>query len=230
MFNISNVPFGLIGQLFEVVDATFRDVDSEHIPSNHLNNYRQALENKLKNISAEKTSHSDKNDDPAPIHPGEYPSTKFILKTTYRLLKENKLWDNDAAPTVALFTDVMHADAQILRNEIMEAPFGLKPNMGLVSWLLSEHVGLSSKMLAGVLSGNAFYEISPPRDLGDFARCEWLLQAEPSLRKELHRMEQFSCWRPFLKHWDELVALLPPVPGSYASTEANKKFRVITAK
>lgn len=203
------------------------DVKINNISISFLINYQQELEQRLKNIDpTEPIPDLNVAEVPQP-YPGRYPQAIFILEKSYEILSDAEYWVNGNVPPFKVFAHHMHSAALELCEQIATAPCGLKPNMGLTAWLLSEHVGLSSKMLAAVLSKNIFFEYAHPYDLDDFSRCEWLLQAEPALRENLHLMNRFPKWHPFIKNWEKLAAILPPIPGGRISSEAERQYDLV---
>jgi len=82
---------------------------------------------------------------------------------------------------------------------------------GVLRWLLSGNVGLSSRAMAAHLLGVAIEDpydrIFHPLDGGDFSRCVALLDAAPELRNHLSRMKTLSpTWAVLVDHWEEIEA------------------------
>jgi hypothetical protein len=81
------------------------------------------------------------------------------------------------------------------------------------AWLENGELGLSSKVLGSLLTGNTGPAInqpeSHPKDPFSFRRCMLLFEWVPDLRYELHQMRFVSPeWEAIVDHWDELEALL----------------------
>jgi len=83
--------------------------------------------------------------------------------------------------------------------------------MGLQAWLDSDDVGMSSKFMAGVLSGRITAESAQPhypRDGADFGRCVRLLEAVPEFVGLLPCMKQQGPnWAALVDIWDMLTEL-----------------------
>lgn len=73
-------------------------------------------------------------------------------------------------------------------------------------------VGISSRTIAGVLSGGSWlmgpYRGGTPADPGDFGRCHRMLHAVPGWRERIDEVSaRFSRWRGLVEAWDELERL-----------------------
>lgn len=87
---------------------------------------------------------------------------------------------------------------------------------GLSHWLTFGQRGSSSNAIVDHLAFDRRPRgFNDPADAGDFARCEKLLRAVPSLRPLLPRMGELSTrWVALAARWDEIVDLLDEeVPG-----------------
>lgn len=101
-------------------------------------------------------------------------------------------------------------------------------NMGLEKWLKSDHVGMSSKFMASILSGQGCVEYARPYDSEDFGRCLGLLDACPEFRKELHRMIEYSPqWERLVKNWELLESLYREDKETGVSPKLNAKMRML---
>lgn len=77
-------------------------------------------------------------------------------------------------------------------------------NDNMLRWLLTGHVGASSKAMAQHLCGFPCSGCSPS-DPDDFALCLMLLDAVPEARAELHRMAEVNrYWAALVARWDEI--------------------------
>ena len=94
-----------------------------------------------------------------------------------------------------------------------------KPGMGLKAWLCSDDTGLSSRFMADCLTGHrAGQDAHYPHDPDDFGRCFRLLEAAPTLRKDIGVLAG-TCrqWRALIENWTELEALwLEESPSGHA--------------
>jgi len=78
---------------------------------------------------------------------------------------------------------------------------------GLDEWLSSGKTGASAKSIVAHLTQELEQDGSYPMDGGDFARCEGLLDAVPSLRTRLPEMASVNAyWRGLVEAWDAIRA------------------------
>lgn len=81
--------------------------------------------------------------------------------------------------------------------------------MGLTAWLDSDDVGMSSKFMASVLSGQFEAEFAIPYDPADFGRCVRMIQAVPELEQHLNKMlEHGPMWKAVVGNWGRWSAML----------------------
>lgn len=74
--------------------------------------------------------------------------------------------------------------------------------MGLTAWLASDDVGMSSKFMASVLSGQFHSEFAIPYDPADFGRCVRMIQAVPELEQHFDKMlEHGPMWKAVVGNW-----------------------------
>ena len=78
----------------------------------------------------------------------------------------------------------------------------------LIEWFISGDTGISSKAMAGHLSGvtvSGWHNIYTPSDPSDFNRCLMLLDKCPYLKPKIHKMAELSPdWQKIVKHWSEI--------------------------
>lgn len=89
---------------------------------------------------------------------------------------------------------------------------------GLRTWLLTGEHGQSSLAIANRLRfATVATHTDHPYDPADFRRCELLLRAAPTMRRDLHRMADVSDeWAALVPHWDLLVAAMEAeIPGVF---------------
>lgn len=80
--------------------------------------------------------------------------------------------------------------------------------MGMNAWLASHDTGLSSKYLAGAVSGAFKSSFAYPRDPDDFGRCYRMMRAIPEVRVLAMRMDALPApWPQLHKVWLELERL-----------------------
>lgn len=102
---------------------------------------------------------------------------------------------------------IKHVDAII--EEFEKEDVRSTPGCGLPAWLKSDDVGMSSKYLASVLSGEFEAEYAHPLDVADFNRCVLLLKAAPNLKDRMRFIRDKSdIWNQFVDSWSELEAHL----------------------
>lgn len=65
-----------------------------------------------------------------------------------------------------------------------------KEKMGLAAWLGSDDTGVSSKYMAGILSGEFVSRCSPPWDPADFGRCYRMLRVSEELSMLAFEIEE----------------------------------------
>lgn len=74
--------------------------------------------------------------------------------------------------------------------------------MGLTAWLDSDDVGMSSKFMASVLSGQFKAEFAIPYDPADFGRCVRMIQAIPELEQQIGEMRKHGrMWTAVADNW-----------------------------
>lgn len=89
------------------------------------------------------------------------------------------------------------------------------PGMGIVAWMCSDDVGLSSLYMLKILSGGRYGHASNitgakhwPCDADDFGRCLGLLKAAPELRDNMQLLaETCQQWRNLISLWTQLEHL-----------------------
>ncbi len=115
------------------------------------------------------------------------------------------------------FNAVIKASA-LLSDEINKKTQSAEEGMGLLAWLASDDVGMSSKYMAQVLAGiPGEREYAHPYDPSDFKRCQKLLIAVPELKGRLHLMaEESDVWAGLLEDWDEISRLIDNGEGKEA--------------
>lgn len=75
--------------------------------------------------------------------------------------------------------------------------------MGLAAWLASDDVGMSSKFMASVLSGQFMAEFAIPHDTADFGRCVRMIEAVPELEGLIHKMcDHGVMWAAVADNWE----------------------------
>ncbi len=97
------------------------------------------------------------------------------------------------------FNAIINAANEIIA-ECERKPVMTSDGMGLMRWLASDDVGLSSRYMASVLDGGFVAEYAHPHDADDFGRCVRLLVAVPELRGRLDEMWSKS------DEWSRLIA------------------------
>ena len=105
------------------------------------------------------------------------------------------------------------------RSPFRSAP----PECGIMKWLASDEVGLSSLYLAGQLAGRPLRSdqglsserVNHPADSGDFGRICTMLDAAPELRAAVpsFRSKADAIWVAILERWDELESLTRKAMG-----------------
>ena len=84
------------------------------------------------------------------------------------------------------------------RKPIVKASAG----MGITAWLASDDVGMSSKFMASVLSGQFEAEFAIPYDPADFGRCVRMIKAVPELEQHFDKMlEHGPTWKAVVGNW-----------------------------
>lgn len=122
--------------------------------------------------------------------------------------------------------------ANLVCDEFKKPLVKASEGMGLTAWLASDDVGLSSKYMASVLSGQFYASNNHPRDPADLGRCIRLLIAVPELASQLHEMKACSPqWSAVIDNWDKWKELYEAGEGkelyqemksAYKSIEVNK--------
>ena len=108
------------------------------------------------------------------------------------------------------------------------------PNLS--NWLLFGERGMSSEAIASYLAyGRLPGGFNDPADPADFRRCELLLRAVPTLRKEFHQMANISKrWAFLVEKWDDIVASLeaevPNVWAKHCGGSAPKTYALMNPK
>lgn len=75
--------------------------------------------------------------------------------------------------------------------------------MGLTDWLGSDDVGMSSKFMASVLTGQFKAEFAIPYDPDDLGRCIRMIQAIPELKDSIHLMSSHgTMWTAVANNWE----------------------------
>ena len=112
----------------------------------------------------------------------------------------------------------------------------MRKHAGLLEWFHFGEVGVSSEFIARYLTGqNTRGGFNDPADPDDFKRCEKLLRAVPSLRKEFQRMREVSTrWEFLVENWDAITASLEDeIPGifggGHTSGSAPKAYALMNA-
>ena len=91
------------------------------------------------------------------------------------------------------------------KKPIVKASIG----MGLSAWLASDDVGMSSKFMASVLSGQFQAEFAIPYDPADFGRCVRMIQAVPELQQHFDKMlEHGPMWKAVVGNWAQWSKML----------------------
>ncbi|WP_272675416.1 hypothetical protein [Providencia sp. PROV146] len=122
--------------------------------------------------------------------------------------------------------------ANLVCEEFKKPLVKTSEGMGLTAWIASDDVGLSSKYMASVLSGQFSAPNHYPWDGADLGRCIRLLVAVPELASQLHEMKACSPqWSAVIDNWDKWKELYEAGEGKelyqeiksvYKSIEANK--------
>lgn len=83
------------------------------------------------------------------------------------------------------------------------------PGMGLMAWLESDDVGVSSRYMAHVLAMKGCApEFGYPHDPDDLGRCIRLVQAVPEIRRKIKLMaEHGKQWAAVAANWDRWEAM-----------------------
>jgi hypothetical protein len=82
-------------------------------------------------------------------------------------------------------------------------------------WLANGSVGLSSRTLYGVFTGDMPHELTVPLDPDDFSRCKRLFDLIPEWRADLAKVKQVLPWYgPLIDQWTVLESL-------FATEESN---------
>ena len=99
--------------------------------------------------------------------------------------------------------------ADLIVNEFAKPDVPVTKSMGLLAWLASDRVGLSSKYMAHVMSGGTLgAKYAHPHDPADLGRCLGLLDAVPEFRSKLKMMALESRqWEHLVQEWDGLESL-----------------------
>lgn len=75
--------------------------------------------------------------------------------------------------------------------------------MGITAWLASDDVGMSSKFMTSVLSGQFRAEFAIPHDPDDLGRCIRMIQAMPGLKGSTHLMCGHGVmWSAVANNWE----------------------------
>lgn len=108
--------------------------------------------------------------------------------------------------------------ATLLSDEINKKTQSVEEGMGILAWLASDDVGMSSKYMAQVLADiPGEREYAHPYDPSDFKRCQKLLIAVPELKGRLYLMAKESdVWAGLLEDWDEISRLIDNGEGKEA--------------
>jgi len=109
--------------------------------------------------------------------------------------------------------------ADLIVEEFAKPDVPVTKSMGLLAWLASDRVGLSSKYMAHVMSGGTLgARYAHPHDPADFGRCLGLLDAVPEFRSKLSMMALESReWEGLVQEWDVLESLYrEEYPTGYA--------------
>ena len=115
-------------------------------------------------------------------------------------------------------TNAIIRAANAMIAECERAPVMASPGMGLGAWLASDDVGLSSRYMAGVLSGQFSPAYAHPADSSDFGRCMRLLEAVPELRGKLDLMRDKSPeWSELVANWDRIESMVKAKDARRAS-------------
>ncbi|WP_102158696.1 hypothetical protein [Zhihengliuella halotolerans] len=104
--------------------------------------------------------------------------------------------------------------------------FNYPEHPGLERWLNDGERGVSSNAIVQYLvHGKIPAGFNDPADPSDFRRCELLLKAVPSLRKQFHRMAEVSPrWAALVERWGEIAALLEE---EYPTGKASRTFELM---
>lgn len=105
--------------------------------------------------------------------------------------------------------DIVIQAADLIVNEFAKPDVPVTKSMGLLAWLASDRVGLSSKYMAHVMSGGTLEaKYAHPHDPADLGRCLGLLDAVPEFRSKLKMMAvESKQWERLVQEWDTLEAL-----------------------
>lgn len=80
--------------------------------------------------------------------------------------------------------------------------------MGLADWLASDDVGMSSKFMASVLTGQFKAEFAVPHDPDDLCRCIRMVKAMPELEGLIHLMcDHGTMWSAVANNWERWSAM-----------------------
>ncbi|MEY0887865.1 hypothetical protein AB7198_03805 [Providencia rettgeri] len=102
--------------------------------------------------------------------------------------------------------------------------------MGLTAWLASDDVGVSSRYMASVLSGQFSAPNHYPWDGADLGRCIRLLVAVPELASQLHGMKACSPqWSAVIDNWDKWKELYEAGEGKELYQEMKSAYKSIEA-
>ena len=116
------------------------------------------------------------------------------------------------------FIAIINAANEIIA-ECERKPVMTSEGMGLMRWLASDDVGLSSRYVASVLDGCFVAEYAHPHDADDFGRCVRLLVAVPELRERLEKMRSKSVeWSRLVDCWTDAEIAI----NAKNYTEANR--------
>lgn len=130
----------------------------------------------------------------------------------------------DLAFEPRLFNALVNA-SNAIADEFARPVVKASEGMGLMAWLASDDVGISSKYMAWVLSYNQFPEpeFGYPHDPDDFGRCRRLVLAVPKFAYLIFEMREHSAqWRAVAENWDRWVELYDAEDGEtlYAEMKA----------
>lgn len=105
--------------------------------------------------------------------------------------------------------NILTQAADLIVNEFSKPDVPVTPSMGLLAWLASDRVGLSSKYMAHVITGGTLGDkYAHPHDPADLGRCIGLLDAVPEFRSKLKMMAvESKQWERLVQEWDTLEAL-----------------------
>lgn len=88
----------------------------------------------------------------------------------------------------------------------------------IAEWLTSGDTGLSSKNIMIYMSSGvkpkSWHDLSPPADPSDLGRCLRLLEQFPEWKSRMPEMAELGgAWPTYVKHWDEMTALMAEEAG-----------------